>query len=245
MPAPVRTGLRSLRLRAYAPRRRPCARRRRARQAVMRGAVFCPAMAGMERVVVLVNDLSIHGRMRLQKYAFLASEMYRDDLDRFGLYQDWRPHNCGPYSRALDLDVRRCVESGILGERTRPVSGGRSYCMYALEPKGLAILRRLDLEHGPMLKTLRAKLSGLDKKPWPSLLGDICNARPEYAASIMTTDAVAGISGGTYDDYDYDYEPNLDPEIEQALADIGQGRFDSKTYTVVEYIRHVQKVLAE
>ena len=59
----------------------------------------------------------------------------------------------------------------------------------------------------------------------------------------MTTDVVAGISGGAYDDYDY--EPNLDPEIEQALADIRQGRFDGKTYAVEEYIRHVQKVLAE
>lgn len=68
-------------------------------------------------------------------------------------------------------------------------------------------------------------------------------AYPEYAANSLIKNRAAGISGGVDDDYDY--EPNVNPAIEQAVRDIELGRFGGTTYTIEEYIKHVQKVLEE
>ena len=200
-------------------------------------------MAGVERVVVLVNNLSIHGRTRLQKYGFLASRLHRNDLEGLGFYRDWRPHEHGPYSRALDLDVSQCVRDGILGEADGPESGGTAYHVYALRPRGLAMLRNLALDHGPAIAALHAKLSDLDKKPWPTLLRYLCRDYPEYTVNNLIKDEMAGVSDGG--DADYEYEPNLNPEIARDLVDIQLGRFGGTTYTAEEYIRHVEKLLEE
>ena len=200
-------------------------------------------MAGAERVVVLVGSLSVHGRTRLQKYGFLASKLHRSDLACLGFYRDWRPHEHGPYSRGLDLDVRRCVRDGILDEAAGPESGGTAYHVYALKPKGLAMLRKMDLEHGPAIRALHAGLSDFDRKPWPTLLRDICKDPPEYTVNNLIKDEMDGISDG--DDGDYEYEPSLNPEIARDLVDIELGRFGGTTYTAEEYIRHVEKLLEE
>lgn len=200
-------------------------------------------MAGAERVVVLVGSLSVHGRTRLQKYGFLASKLHRSDLECLGFYRDWRPHEHGPYSRGLDLDVRRCVRDGILDEAAGPGSGGTAYHVYALKPKGLAMLRKLALEHGPIVEALRARISEFDKKPWLTLLRDICKDHPEYTVNNLIRDEMAGVSDGDGDDYEY--EPNLNPEIARDLVDINMGRFGGTTYTAEEYIRHVEKLLEE
>lgn len=200
-------------------------------------------MAGVERVVVLVNSLTVHGRTRLQKYGFLASKLYGGDLERLGFYSDWRPNEYGPYSSSLDLDVRQCVRDGIVDEADGPEPGGTAYHVYALRPKGLAMLRRLALEHGPIIEALSARLSDFNRKPWQTLLGDMCRAYPEYTVNNLIKDELAGISDG--DDGDYEYEPNLNPEIARALVDIELGRFGGTTYTAEEYIAHVRKLLEE
>ena len=191
----------------------------------------------------MVNHLSVHGRTCLQKYAFLASELYRHDLDSLDFYRDWKPHNYGPYSRSLDLDVRQCVRDGILDETDGLESDGHVYYVYTLKPKGLAMLRKLALEHEPLIKTLHAKFSDFNKKPWKSLLKDIYEAYPGYTTNSLIKDEVVGTSNGADDDTEY--EPNLNPEIERALEDIELGRFGGTTYTIEEYIKHVQKVFEE
>lgn len=201
-------------------------------------------MAGVERVVVLVNSLTVHGKTRLQKYGFLASKLYQSDLERLDFYQDWRPHHYGPYSRSLDLDMRQCVKDNILDEANGLESGGNAYHVYTLKPKGHAMLRKLALEHESVIKTLHAKFLDFNKKPWQSLLKDIYEAYPEYTVNSLIKDDVMGVSCDDDDD-DCDYEPNLDPEIERDIRDIRLGRFGGKTYTIDEYIKHVQKVLEE
>lgn len=200
-------------------------------------------MAGLERVVVLVNSLTVHGRTRLQKYGFLASQLYRDDLERLDFYQDWEPHHYGPYSRTLDQDVRQCIKDGILDESSEAASDGNMYYVYALRPKGHAMLRKLTLDYESLIKSLHAKFTDFNKKPWPSLLKDIYEAYPKYTTNSLIKGEVVGAGDGA--NGDYDYEPNLNPEIERAIDDIESGRSKSKVYTIDEYIKHVEKVLEE
>ena len=200
-------------------------------------------MAGLERAVVLVNTLVVHGRTRLQKYGYLASQLQHGDLERLDFYQDWEPHRYGPYSRTLDHDVRQCIKDGILDVSSEAASDGNACYVYALTPKGHAMLRNLALEYGPLIEALHAMPKNFDKKLRRSLAEDVCEAHLKYATNSLIKGGAVGAGDGA--DGDYDYELNLNPEIERAIDDIESGRSESKAYTIDEYIKHVEEVLEE
>ena len=191
-------------------------------------------MAGLERAVVLVNGLTIRGRMRLQLHGFLASQMYRSDLRHLGFYRDWTPHHCGPHSGDLDADIRRCVDDGMLSEAAESACSGQVCHKFEVTPRGKSLLRSAPNVSESAIRRLHERFAALNETPWPTLLERTKRSYPEYAAggpaSSSLLDSVA----------DYDVEEGTNPEIERAIDDIASGKFVGKEYTA-ELIQRMLK----
>lgn len=196
-------------------------------------------MAGLERAVVLVNDLAVRGRLRLHKYGFIAAHPYKKDLECLGFYRDWKARGDGPYSRGLAEDLGSCVEAGIIDEARRTTPGGSTIYVYTLRPKGRRMLRRLAKGGEPLKADLHKRFAGLDRKGMSALLKDACKAHPEYAAD-------GGAKGGAPKGAgaDADGRERFNPEIEAILQSIDSGTFVGKEYTIDEYIKYVKAMTA-
>ncbi len=195
-------------------------------------------MAGLERAVVLVNDLAVRGRSRLQKYGFIAAHLYKKDLECLSFYCDWKARRDGPFSRGLAEDLRSCVEEGIISEAPQMTPGGSTIYIYTLKPKGRKMLRRLTEGGGPLKVDLHERFASLDRKGMTALLKDAYSAHPEYAADV-------GAKGGAPKGADADAggRKRFNPEIEDILRSIDSGTFVGNEYTIDEYIKYVKKVL--
>ena len=194
-------------------------------------------MARPERLVVLVNDLTVRGRLRLQKYGFIAAHLYGNDLLGLDFYRDWKPYHHGPYSHDLADDVQFCVDAGILDEARQTTQDGRTIHVYALRPKGRKILRNLASESGSVARDLCGKLARLDERELQGLLRDAYDAHPQYAASCAIG---GGFSDGAATDAD-DYD-RFNPEIEKTLKSIDSGTYAAKRYTPDKYMEHIGKI---
>lgn len=192
-------------------------------------------MEGMRRTAVLVNGLTVRGRMRLHLHGFLASQMYKDDLEGLGFYRDWTPHRCGPHSRDLDVDIRRCIEGGMLGEAADTAPGGQVCYKYEITPRGALLLRNMPKDHEDAIRILHETFAAFNKKTWPDFLRHVQNCYPEYVVGVH-------VNGNLPDPaVDYDVEEGTDPGIERAIDDIKSGKYVGKEYTV-EYLQHILKV---
>ena len=179
----------------------------------------------MERAVVLVNGLTIRGRMRLQLHGFLASQMYRGDLRHLGFYRDWTPHHCGPHSGDLDADIRRCVEDGMLSEAAESACSGQVCRKYEITPRGESLLRNAPRVSESAIRRLHERFAAFNETPWPTLLRRMGSSYPEYAASCPASSSLPDSVA------DYDVEERTNPEIERAIDDIDSGKFVGKEYT--------------
>ena len=101
-------------------------------------------MEGTDRIVFLINQTTIRGRTRLQKYGFLAYQLYRADLKPLGFYSDWEAYHYGPYSMDLTCDLQEAEKTGLLKIESRE-SGGRAMDFYSLAPKGAKRLSSLEV----------------------------------------------------------------------------------------------------
>ena len=167
-------------------------------------------MAGPERLVVLVNDLTVRGRLRLQKYGFIAARLYKDGLRGLDFYRDWEPYHHGPYSRDMAEDVQLCVDANILGEERQATQDGRTIHVYSLKSRGRKILRAMAGENGSAAKKLHDKFARLDKNNLQDLLKGACEAHPVCETNGMVKN---GTFEGAATDAD-DYE-RFNPEIEK------------------------------
>lgn len=197
-------------------------------------------MAGPERVVVLVNDLTIRGSLRLQKYGFVAARLYGDDLSGLGFYRDWMTYDCGPYSRDLAEDVQFCVGANILGEERQTTQDGHAIRVYSLKPEGRRILRALAAENGSVIKELHGKLARLDNKSLRAMLKDAYESHPEHAANGLIRNSLPEGDATDADDYE-----EFVPEIEKTLESIDSGAYVAKRYTPGEYRKYIKRVLEE
>lgn len=76
-----------------------------------------------DRILFIINDNVIHGSTRFQKYGFLVSKQHQRELKElqlnyssFEFYDDWIPHNFGPYSKKLQDDLDVCIENKIISK---------------------------------------------------------------------------------------------------------------------------------
>ena len=195
-------------------------------------------MEGLERTIVLVNDLAVRGRLRLQKYGFIAAHLYKKDLQCLDFYRDWKALRDGPYSYELAEDLRSCIDAGIIDEALQTTPGGNTIYVYTLKPKGRRILCELTKSGGPLKIDLYKKFVNLDRRGMNALLKDVYKAYPEYTEN-------RGIKNSDPESVDASADRNekFNPEIECILESIDSGTYVGEKHTIDEYIKYVKKVL--
>ena len=140
-------------------------------------------MTDLDRIVLIINDMTIKGNTRMQKYGFLIHQLYSDDLDDLNFYSDWKAYHYGPFSESLADDLSKCVEQKLVTKFSTPTNNGRTFTNYSLTIKGRMRLRQLSTTNHNLIKILYEKFTQLNKKSMASILKDIYIAYPEYTVN--------------------------------------------------------------
>ena len=82
-------------------------------------------MTGLDRVILLVNDMTIKGTTRVQKYGFLTSQLYSKELSGLNFYNDWVPYRFGPNSQQLAQDLSMCIKQDLIDEQIEQTFNNR------------------------------------------------------------------------------------------------------------------------
>lgn len=136
----------------------------------------------LDRVILLINDLTIEGNTRIQKYAFLASQLYKKELKQFGFYDDWEAYRYGPYSKTLAKELEYAVSEGLVATHDGNLDDSlRS--RYTLTTKGRLRLRKISLEHQKLINNLYERFVRYQRTSLSTLLKDIYIAYPEYTVN--------------------------------------------------------------
>ncbi|MBI1663887.1 MAG: hypothetical protein IS860_10505 [Nitrosopumilus sp.] len=143
----------------------------------------------LDRVVVLINDMTVKGNTRIQKYGFLMHKLYSKELHGLNFYADWRPYLYGPYSEELKNDLEDCISQHLVTKFTSPTNTGREFSNYNLTTKGRMRLRKISGDYD-IIKELYQKFTQLNKKPITSVLKDIYLAYPEYTVKSEIKESV-------------------------------------------------------
>jgi len=138
-------------------------------------------MDGLDRVIVLINDMTIAGNTRIQKYGFLISQLYAKKLD--GFYVDWKPYLYGPYSEELKKDLDEAIANNLVTKYTTMTPSNREFSNYTLTIKGRLKLRRITEQYHKVIKDLYDKFTELNRRPMQTILKDIYLAYPKYTVN--------------------------------------------------------------
>ena len=201
-------------------------------------------MTGLDRVILLVNDMTIRGTTRLQKYGFLTSQLYSKELPSLNFYNDWVPYLYGPNSQQLAQDLSMCIKQDLIDEQVEQTFNSRLIHNYTLKIRGRVILRNLMKTHDEMIKILYEKFTELNKKSMSSILKDIYEAYPTYIVNSKIKDEVLDNAN------EITFESNLESkkfnqEIENKLELIRTDNVKGKKYTSSEYLQHIDQVLED
>ena len=138
-----------------------------------------------DRVLIILNDNTINGTTRLQKYGFLLAKQYVKELSSMSerrqsltFYDDWEALWYGPFSRGLQKDVEKCVGGGLVTKE--PMDASTNSYRYALTIRGRARWRKMLAEFQNETIAICEKISSLQKMRQERLLEGIYNAYPEY-----------------------------------------------------------------
>jgi len=104
-------------------------------------------MSELDRIIVLINDMTIKGNTRMQKYGFLIYKLYSKELYGLNFYSDWKPYLYGPYSEELKIDLENCIDQRLVTKFTSPTNTGRQFSNYSLTMKGRMRLRKVIVEY--------------------------------------------------------------------------------------------------
>lgn len=192
-------------------------------------------MEGTDRIVFLINQTTIRGRTRLQKYGFLAYQLYRADLKPLGFYSDWEAYHYGPYSMDLTCDLQEAEKTGLLKIESREF-GGRAMDFYSLAPKGAKRLSSLLHDHGDLVGRIYETFTNLNKKSLDNLIGEICADYPQYAKNSRTKDRVT--DEGPED-------VRFSPEIERMIQEIESGNANWEGHSIEEHIQYIDRLMKE
>lgn len=183
-------------------------------------------MDGIDRIILLINQSTVRGRARLQKYGFLACQLYGSDLKPLGFYSDWEAYHYGPYSADLACDLQDAEKAGMIRTERRQL-GGRAADFYSLGPKGAKRLSSLLRDHGDLASRLHATFSGLDEKPLRKIAAQIRADYPQYA-------------GREPDD-----GLRFNPEIERMIKEIDSGNADWEKRSPEEHIEYIKRLVGD
>ena len=191
-------------------------------------------MDGVDRLVLLINQTTIVGRTRLQKYGFLAHQLHRPDLEPLGFYSDWEAYHYGPYSVDLACDLRDAEKAGLV-KTERTDFGSRDVDLYSLGPKGHKRLSSLLSDHGDLINRIHKTFVNLNKKPLSVLIKEICADYPKYAVNSKIKDRVAA--------HDQDDGVRFNPKIERMLEDIASGNANWEVHTPKEHTTYIERLV--
>ena len=192
-------------------------------------------MEGTDRMVFLINQTAIRERERLQKYGFLACQLYGDDLEPLGFYSDWEAYDHDPYSMDLTCDLQQAEKTGLIKIESGEF-GGRAVDFYSLAPKGAKRLSSLLHDHGDLVGRIHETLASLNKKPLDRLIGEIYADYPQYAKNGRIKDRVT----------DEDPEDaRFSPEIERMIQEIESGNANWERHSIEEHIQYIDRLMKE
>ena len=197
-------------------------------------------MQGLDRVVLLINDMTIKGSTRIQKYGFLTAQLYSKELKQLDFYSDWVPHHYGPHSQQLAQDLQQCIKHELVEDKIETTSNGRQLHVYGLGIKGRSMLRELGEDYGDMIKNLYEKFTQLNKKPMSLLLKDIYEAYPNFASNSKIKSEV--LSNNEHATNTFESEV-LNKTVK--LEFIQSGIVKGKKYSPSIYLQHIDEILED
>lgn len=138
-----------------------------------------------DRVLVILNDSTINGTTRLQKYGFLLSKQYKKELtsisnsrQALAFYEDWEPLWYGPFSKNLQRDVKECVRDGLINKEI--IDADRNSYQYTPTLSGRVRWRKLTAEFQNEMIAIHKKITNLQNMRQELLIEGIYNAYPKY-----------------------------------------------------------------
>lgn len=190
-------------------------------------------MDGTDRIILLINQTTIRGRTRLQKYGFLAYQLHRSDLKPLGFYSDWEAYHYGPYSADLTCDLQDAEKADLIKTERRQFSG-HATDFYSLGPKGTNRLSSLLRDHEDLVKRLYDTFANLNKKSLDRLIEEIYADYPQYAknSKIKT-------------DNDLDTDVRFNPDIERMIEEIDSGNADWEIHSPDEHIEYIKRLVRD
>ena len=191
-------------------------------------------MDGIDRLILLINQTTIRGKTRLQKYGFLTYNLYRPDLTPLNFYSDWEAYHYGPYSMDLTCDLQYAEKTGLVKTELAE-SGSSKVVIYSLGPKGHKRLSRLSCDHRDLINNIHETSINLNKKPLPVLIKEIYADYPKYAVNSKIKNDVTNS--------EQDDGVRFNPEIERMLAEIDSGKANWKIQTPDEHLQHVESLM--
>ena len=191
-------------------------------------------MQGTDRIVFLINRTTIRGRTRLQKYGFLACQLYRADLRPLGFYSDWEAYHYGPYSMDLACDLQEAREEGLIKIEPRELSRAAEF--YSLAPKGIKKLPSLLRDHKDLVGRIYETFTNLNKKSLDKIIGEIYADYPEYAKNSRIKDRIV--------DNNPEDQVRFSLETERMIQELESRNADWESHSIDEHMRCVRRLAA-
>ena len=148
-----------------------------------------------DRVLVIISDTTIHGTTRLQKYGFLLSKQYEQELGEISrtqsmpsFYNDWIAYYYGPYSRTLENDVAKCIENKMVAKI--PINRAKNSYRYSLTIRGRIRWRQMLAASHSEIEAIGKKIRKLQLVQLEDLLRSIYKAYPKYAKHSVIRDSL-------------------------------------------------------
>ena len=139
-----------------------------------------------DRILLILNDKTIHGPTRLRLYGFLLSRQYEWELNEIAkdcpelkFYSDWEPSWGGPHSASLQDDIKSCVKNGKVA-RYQAGYGTDAMDEYWRALKGHAIWHRIYSRSSDEVDEIRKKTGRLQGVGFAILLSSMYSTYPEY-----------------------------------------------------------------
>lgn len=140
------------------------------------------------RLLLIMQDFSIWGRTRIQKYGFCIHQQYKE-VKELGFYSDWKPYHFGPYSQNLADDLDAAIQDGYIRVIENPDSG-TDFKRYRLVEKVHKAYLDLKDSHNYVAE-IHGLLDNLEKLSLMGLLKQIYRDYPEYAVRSQIRDQVS------------------------------------------------------
>lgn len=110
-------------------------------------------------LLVLSSKGTVYGRTKVQKMVYLANECF------WGVIDDYRFYQYGPYSEWVTLQLSNLRDAGIIKENSQETETGRIVYKYSITEKGKSLLESILKEIGedPLIERTKKLLDELSE----------------------------------------------------------------------------------